>query len=42
MTPVVGNGLMWLLAALIGSVVGCLIISFWKKPLPPEESGLVK
>lgn len=41
-TPVIGNGLMWLLAALIGSVVGCLIISFWKKPLPPEESGLEK
>ena len=41
-TPVIGNGLMWLLAALIGAVVACLILSFWKKPLSPEESGLSK
>ena len=41
-TPVIGNGLMWLLAALIGAVVACLILSLWKKPLPPEESGLSK
>lgn len=41
-TPVIGNGLMWLLAAVVGAVVGCLILSLWKKPLPPEESGLPK
>ncbi|WP_154027423.1 fructose-specific PTS transporter subunit EIIC [Olsenella uli] len=41
-TPVIGNWLMWLVACIIGSVVACLILSFWKKPLPPEESGLEK
>jgi PTS system fructose-specific IIC component len=41
-TPVIGNPVMWLVALLIGSVVGALIISFWKKPLPAEESGLAK
>ena len=41
-TPVIGNGLMWLVAALVGAVVACLILSLWKKPLPPEESGLAK
>ena len=41
-TPVIGNGLMWLVAALVGAVVACLILSLWKKPLPPEESGLEK
>ena len=41
-TPVIGNPIMWLVALLVGSVVGALIISFWKKPLPPEESGLAK
>ena len=41
-TPVIGNGLMWLLAALIGAIVACLILSFWKKSLSPEESGLSK
>ena len=39
-TAVIGNPIMWLVACVIGSVVGCLILSFWKKPLPPEESGL--
>ncbi|MEE1372212.1 MAG: fructose-specific PTS transporter subunit EIIC [Parolsenella sp.] len=39
---VIGNPAMWLVACLVGSVVGCLILSFWKKPLPPEESGLEK
>jgi fructose PTS system EIIBC or EIIC component len=38
-TAVIGNPVMWLLACVIGSVVGCLILSFWKKPLPKEESG---
>ena len=41
-TPVIGNWLMWLVACLVGSVVAALILSFWKKPLPPEESGLAK
>ena len=27
-------------SAIAGSVVGCLILSFWKKPLPASESGL--
>ena len=39
-TPVIGNWALWLVAALVGSVVACLILSFWKKPLPAEESGL--
>ena len=41
-TPVIGNWAMWLVACLVGSVVAALILSFWKKPLPPEESGLEK
>lgn len=41
-TAVIGNGIMWLVAALVGSVVAALILSFIKKPLPPEESGLDK
>lgn len=39
-TAVIGNPVMWLIALLVGSAVGCLILSFWKKPLPKEESGL--
>lgn len=39
-TAVIGNPIMWLVACVIGSVVGCLILSFWKKPLSKEESGL--
>lgn len=39
-TPIIGNGLMWLLAAAVGSIVGALILSLWKRPLPPEETGL--
>ena len=39
-SAVIGNPAMWLIACLVGSVVGCLILSFWKKPLPAEESGL--
>ena len=41
-TPIIGNGLMWLLAAAVGSIVGALILSLWKRPLPPEETGLSK
>ncbi len=41
-TAVIGNPIMWLVACVIGSVVGCLILSFWKKPLPESESGLAK
>ena len=39
-TAVITNPVMWLLACVVGSVVGCLILSFWKKPLPASESGL--
>ena len=39
---VIGNPAMWLVACLAGSVVGCLILSFWKKPLDASESGLEK
>ena len=39
---VIGNPAMWLVACLVGSVVGCLILSFWKKPLDASESGLEK
>lgn len=35
-TAVVGNPVMWLVACLVGSVVGCLILSLWKKPLKSE------
>ncbi|MCI6752062.1 MAG: PTS fructose transporter subunit IIC, partial [Selenomonas bovis] len=31
--PTIGNPLMYLLAILIGAVVGCLILSALKKPL---------
>ena len=30
------------IALIVGSIVGALILSFWKKPLSPEESGLEK
>ena len=39
---VIGNPAMWLLALLVGSVAGALILSLLKKPLPAEESGLTK
>nr|WP_317285756.1 fructose-specific PTS transporter subunit EIIC [uncultured Parolsenella sp.] len=39
---VIGNPAMWLVACLVGSVAGCLILSFWKKPLDASESGLEK
>ena len=41
-TAVIGNPAMWLVACLVGSVAGCLILSFWKKPLVANESGLEK
>lgn len=41
-TAVIGNPAMWLVACLVGSVAGCLILSFWKKPLDASESGLEK
>lgn len=41
-TAVIGNPAMWLVACLVGSVAGCLILSFWKKPLDANESGLEK
>ena len=31
--PVIGNPVMWLVAIIAGSVVGALILSFWKKPV---------
>ncbi|MBR3234411.1 MAG: PTS sugar transporter subunit IIA [Atopobiaceae bacterium] len=31
--PVIGNPFMWIVAILVGSVVGALILSFWKKPV---------
>ena len=33
---VIGNPVMWLVACLVGAVVGCLILSFWKKPLKED------
>ena len=37
---VIGNPLMYAASVLIGSVVGALIISLWKKALPASEPGL--
>ncbi len=37
---IIGNPLMYAVALVAGTVVGCLILSFLKKPLPKEESGL--
>ncbi len=39
---IIGNPVMYFVALLVGSVVGCLILSFMKKKLSPEESGLAK
>ncbi|MFZ2756889.1 MAG: fructose-specific PTS transporter subunit EIIC [Atopobiaceae bacterium] len=39
---VLTNWPMFIVALIAGSVVGALILSFWKKPLSPEESGLEK
>ena len=35
-TAVIGNPVMWLVACIVGSAVGCLILSFWKKPLKED------
>ncbi|WP_418824400.1 hypothetical protein [Paratractidigestivibacter faecalis] len=35
-TAVIGDPVMWLVACLVGSIVGCLILSLWKKPLKSE------
>ena len=39
---IIGNPVMYLVALLAGSVIAALILSFLKKPLPAEESGLAK
>ena len=39
---VIKNPVMFLVALVIGSVVGALILSMLKKPFPAEESGLAK
>ena len=39
---IIGNPAMYLVALIAGSIVAMLILSFMKKPLPPEESGLAK
>ena len=31
--PVIGNPFMWLVAIIVGSVVGAVALSFWKKPV---------
>ena len=38
--PIIGNPVMYFVALAVGTIVGCLILSFLKKPLPKEESGL--
>ena len=37
---VITNPVMYMVALIAGSVVGCLVLSFLKKPLSPAESGL--
>ena len=37
---IISHPLMYAVALLVGSVVGCMILTMLKKPLPPEESGL--
>ena len=39
---VITNPAQYLVALAAGAIVGCLVLSFLKKPLPPEQSGLVK
>lgn len=39
---VIGNPVMYLVALVVGSVIAALILSFLKKPLSAEESGLAK
>ncbi|MBR4763325.1 MAG: PTS transporter subunit EIIC, partial [Lachnospiraceae bacterium] len=37
---VITNPVMYMVALIAGSIVGCLVLSFLKKPLSPAESGL--
>lgn len=37
---VIKNPAGYICAILAGAVIGCLVLSFWKKKLPPEKSGL--
>ena len=39
---VITNPVQYLLALAAGAVVGCLVLSLLKRPLPPEQSGLGK
>ena len=39
---VITNPVQYLVALAAGALVGCLVLSFLKKPLPPEQSGLAK
>jgi PTS system fructose-specific IIC component len=39
---VITNPVLYLVALAAGAIVGCLVLSALKKPLPPEESGLEK
>ncbi len=39
---IIGNPVMYFVALLVGSVVGCAILSILKKKLSPAESGLAK
>ena len=38
--PVVGNPLMYMVALVVGSIVGMILLSVLKKPLPAEESEI--
>ncbi len=38
--PVVGNPLMYVVALVVGSIVGMVLLSILKKPLPAEESEI--
>ena len=31
--PIIGNPVMYAVALLVGSAIGCVILSFWKKPV---------
>ncbi len=37
---IISNPVMYAVALIVGSAVGCLILSMWKKKLSPSESGL--
>lgn len=39
---VITNPVQYLIALAAGALVGCLVLSLLKKPLPPEQSGLAK